>query len=79
MTRLNVNNTPLKAFDERVVQFLGDLSTELLKSPLVRQYPDLSAFAFYVRKANLSKLQEQLKLESMPDTVTKKIYSQQGC
>ena len=59
----NVNNTPLKVFDERVVQFLGDLSAELLKSPLVRQYPDLSAFAFYVRRANLSKLQEQLKLE----------------
>lgn len=63
MTRLNVNNTPLKVFDERVVRFLGDLSAELLKSSLVRQYPDLSAFAFYVRKANLSKLQEQLKLE----------------
>ena len=63
MTRLNVNNTPLKVFDERVVQFLGDLSAELLKSPLVRQYPDLSAFAFYVRRANLFKLQEQLKLE----------------
>ena len=63
MTRLNVNNSPLKVFDERVVQFLGDLSAELLKSSLVRQYPDLSAFAFYVRKANLSKLQEQLKLE----------------
>lgn len=63
MTRLNASNMPLKAFDERVVQFLGDLSADLLKSPLVRQYPDLSAFAFYVRKANLSKLQERLKLE----------------
>ena len=63
MTRLNASNMPLEAFDERVVQFLGDLSADLLKSPLVRQYPDLSAFAFYVRRANLSKLQEQLKLE----------------
>ena len=63
MTLLNVNNTPLSAFDDCVVRFLGDLSSTLLKSPLVRQFPDLSAFAFYIRKANLQKLQAALALE----------------
>jgi len=59
----DICNKPLRVFDANVVEFLGELSAELLKSPLVRQYPDLSAFAFYVRKANLAKLREQLKLE----------------
>lgn len=59
----NINNTPLKVFDDSVLQFLTNLSSELLKSSLVRQYPDLSAFAFYIRKANLAKLREQLNLE----------------
>lgn len=56
-------NIPLRVFDDEVVKFLGELSSDLLKSPLIRQYPDLSAFGFYIRKANLAKLQEQLKLE----------------
>ncbi len=60
----DICNKPLVVFDEEVVQFLGDLSAEILKSPLARQYPDLSAFAFYARKANLQKLKEELNLES---------------
>ena len=60
MIPMNVNNTPLKVFDEQVVEFLGGLSSELLKSPLVRAYPDVAAFAFYIRKANLLKLREEL-------------------
>lgn len=59
----DICNKPLTVFDEEVVQFLGDLSAEILKSPLARQYPDLSAFAFYARKANLQKLKEELNLE----------------
>ena len=57
---VQIDHSPLRVFDEQVVQFLSGLSAELLKSPLVRQYPDLSAFAFYIRKANLQKLQDQL-------------------
>ena len=52
----------MRVFDESVVGFLGELSAELLKSPIVRWHPDLSAFAFYVRKANLAKLQGAMNL-----------------
>lgn len=55
-----VENRPVRVFDEGVVRFLGDLSADLFRSPLVRQYPDLSAFAFYIRKANLQKLRDSL-------------------
>ena len=57
---VTICNKPLRVFDEQVIKFLGDLSAVLLKSPLVRQYPDLSAFAFYIRKANLLKLRSTL-------------------
>lgn len=63
MTRSNVDNTPLKVFAERVVRFLEELSADLMKSPLCRRHPDLAAFAFYIRRANLLKLQERLRLE----------------
>lgn len=57
---MNVNNTPLAVFDNAVVEFLGELSADLLKSPLIRIYPDIAAFAFYIRKANLLKLKDGL-------------------
>lgn len=68
MTRLNgveyiigvekVDNTPLSVFDDGVLVFLEEVSAALLKSPLGRAYPDIAAFAFYSRKANLLKLKE---------------------
>lgn len=63
MTRSNVDSTPLRVFDERVVRFLEGLSADLMKSPLCRRHPDLAAFAFYIRRANLLRLQERLRLE----------------
>ena len=39
-----------------VLDCLGEISTAILKSPVGRQFPDLTAFAFYIRKANLQKL-----------------------
>jgi hypothetical protein len=53
-----VDNTPLPVFDGGVLGFLGEVSASLLRSPLGRIYPDISAFAFYVRKANLQKLKD---------------------
>ena len=56
MTLLNVNNTPLRPFEPEVLDCLGEISTAILQSPVGRQFPDLTAFAFYIRKANLQKL-----------------------
>ena len=56
MTPLNVNNTPLRPFEPMVLDCLGEISATILKSPVGRQFPDLTAFAFYIRKANLQKL-----------------------
>lgn len=56
MTLSNVNNTPLRPFEPMVLDCLGEISTAILQSPVGRQYPDLTAFAFYIRRANLQKL-----------------------
>ena len=56
MTLSNVNNTPLRPFEPMVLDCLGEISSAILKSPVGRQFPDLTAFAFYIRKANLQKL-----------------------
>ena len=38
------------------MDFLAEVSSELLNSPIGRAYPDVASFAFYIRKANLAKL-----------------------
>ena len=58
----NVNNTPLRPFEPMVLDCLGEISAAILKSPVGRQFPDLTAFAFYIRKANLQKLEASLAL-----------------
>ena len=57
MTLSNVNNTPLRPFEPMVLDCLGEISAAILKSPVGRHFPDLTAFAFYIRKANLQKLE----------------------
>ena len=45
-----------------VLDCLGEISAAILKSPVGRQFPDLTAFAFYIRRANLQKLEASLAL-----------------
>ena len=51
----NISVKPLPVFSNEVCNFLNELSTIILKSPVSRQYPDLSAVAFWCRKANIDK------------------------
>ena len=51
----NINVRPLSVFSAEICSFLNELSSTILKSPAVRQYPDLSAVAFWCRKANIDK------------------------
>jgi hypothetical protein len=41
-------------FSDDIISFLSDISELLLKSPDIRNYPDVATFAFYCRKANLN-------------------------
>lgn len=55
---VDVVNAPIRVYDDTACAFIAELSAEILKSPLARTYPDLSALAFWGRKANLQKLKE---------------------
>ena len=50
---------PLQPFADEVLDDLNKLSVAILHDPLSRQYPDVVTFAFFCRKANLSKLREE--------------------
>lgn len=51
--------TPVKAvFDESVIEFFDALSKELMHDVRSRQYSDVIAYAFWVRKASLLKVKE---------------------
>lgn len=53
-----VVNQPLPAYSDEAVAFLSDLSTELLRIPNVRNYPDVVSLAFWCRKANIMRRKE---------------------
>ena len=51
----NINAKPLQVYSDEACNFLNELSSEILKSPVCRVYPDLSAVAFWCRRANIQK------------------------
>lgn len=54
----NITDAPLQAYSDEVMEFTALLSKNLMKSPTLRAYPDISALAFWCRKANLQKMKE---------------------
>jgi hypothetical protein len=50
----------LKPFSENVLHFLSDLSTAVLKDKELKQYTDVVAFAFFIRKSNLLKVKQEI-------------------
>ena len=50
---------PFVPFDSILREFLIDLSSELINRPESRTYPDIMAFAFWCRKANINKIKKR--------------------
>ena len=56
----HANEIPVKeVLDNRVIDFLGDLSKQILKDPRVKSYPDVVTYAFWIRKNALLKMKER--------------------
>ena len=49
----------LPVFSSEILHFLSSLSKEIMKDPRTRAYPDLTAYAFWIRKASLEKIRDQ--------------------
>jgi len=58
------NQSSFEIFSTESIDFLSDISNNLLKRPEVRDYPDVATFAFYCRRANINAI--------------KKVYSTSG-
>ena len=52
-------NPTLVPFDERVVQFLNEVSNVLMKDPRSRDHADVVTFAFWIRTASIHRLKKQ--------------------
>lgn len=51
--------SPMRVFDEEACAFITELSSTLLRSPIIRTFPDLAALAFWGRRANMQKMQRE--------------------
>lgn len=49
----------LRPFDNAVCGFLADLSSEIMKTPEAKQYPDVVTFGFFCRRGNIQRLKEE--------------------
>lgn len=52
-----------KPFCDEIVDFLNELSREIMKNPMCRQYSDVMTFAFWIRKASIVTLAERFNSE----------------
>lgn len=52
----SIENMPIEPFSCEACEFLNEISICLMKSPIIREFTDLSALAFWCRKANIRKL-----------------------
>ncbi len=56
---LRASNKPLKIFDKKVVDFLNEVSIEIIKNKKNLKYSDLITFGFWCRKANILRLSKK--------------------
>lgn len=55
---VNFARTP---FDADVIEFLNDVSREIMKDPRAKAYSDVVTFAFWIRKGSVLKLRERFE------------------
>ena len=49
---------PLRPYSSEAIEFLSALSSRIFQSPALREFPDLAAFAYWCRRANLVRLSQ---------------------
>lgn len=55
---VTVNQSPVSIFRDDRLDFLGALSSQLLKQAESRQFPDLASLAFWMRSGNLKRISQ---------------------
>ena len=57
--KLFLRQRPLRPFADEIISYLNALSKTLNKDSRIRQYPDVSTFAFFCRRANIAQLKSK--------------------
>ncbi len=57
----NIVTTPMQPFSSEICDFMNEISLLIMKSAQIRTYTDISALAFWCRKANIQKLKTEFK------------------
>ena len=55
------NANPINIFNEKIIEFLDEVSKEIFKNRKNHDYPDLISFGFWCRKKNLINISEDYK------------------
>ena len=59
-----ITSKPFPVFDDRVIDFLNDISKQLLSDSELKQYPDIVSMAYFIRKASLKRLKGSYECEN---------------
>lgn len=51
----------MKSFDEKIIDFLNDVSRELMRNRAAKSYSDVVAFGFWIRKSSVLGFKERFK------------------
>lgn len=68
LSRLSSGQQGLVPFDSRVIAFIDNLSRRLRRDPVVRRAPALAALSYWIRSANITRLQTDWKSMCEPQT-----------
>jgi hypothetical protein len=55
---INLESNPLKPFCDEIIEFVNELSNTILKNPYFKNFPELIALGFWMRKSNIEKLKK---------------------
>ncbi len=55
------SNKSFEPFNEKVCDFLSDLSKDLNQYPSIKRYPDIATFSFWIRRNNINKFKDHFR------------------
>jgi hypothetical protein len=58
INEIDLELNPLKPFCDGVIEFVNELSSSILKNPYFKNFPELIALGFWMRKSNIKKLKK---------------------
>ena len=63
--KINRKCSPIKIFDDRIINFLNYLSKNIMSEKNSRLFPDLFSFGFWCRKENMNKLKNSYNSQNL--------------